>query len=62
MVFALFVPTNSNYGQVIPDEFQEYSLGFNDGSVFPSVNRPMRPIFELSESSAKTCGSILADI
>jgi len=62
MVFALFVPMNKNYGHVIPDEFQEYSLDINDGSVFPSVNRPVRPIYELSESSAKTCGSILADI
>lgn len=62
MVFALFVLMNNNYGYVIPDEFQEYSPDFNDGSVFPSVNRSVRPIYELSESSAKTYGSILADI
>jgi hypothetical protein len=62
MVFALFVPMNNNYGHVIPDDFQEYSPDINDGSVFPSVNRPVRPIYELSESSAKTCGSFRADI
>jgi len=62
MVFALFVPMKNNYGLVIPDEFQEYSLDFNDGSSISSVNRSVRLIYEVSESSAKTCGSILADI
>jgi len=58
MIFAFFAPVNHNYEHRIPDNFQEYSPEFNDGTIIPTDEGSVMPCYLLSSSSELTYLSI----
>ena len=50
MIFAFVVPTNYDYQQLIPDEFQEFYPDLEDGTGIPSHNRSVLTDYDLSAS------------
>ena len=48
MIFAFVGPTNSDYQQLIPDEFQEFYPDLEDGTGIPSNNGSILPGYDLS--------------
>ena len=50
LVFAIFAPMNRNFEHMIPDDFQEFTPDFNDGTGIPANKGSILPAYELSES------------
>jgi len=50
MIFVFVVPTDSDYEQLIPDEFQEFYPDLEDGTGIPSNNGSIQPGYALSAS------------
>jgi len=50
MMFAMFAPMNRDFQHMIPDDFQEFSPEFNDGTIIPADKGSIQLCYELSES------------
>ena len=61
MMFAIFAPMNRDFQHMIPDDFQEYSPEFNDGTIIPTDKGSILPCYQLSSSSELTYLSIQTD-